>query len=89
MTGISITPERLEDVEVMESILCKAGLTTFRVRLCSQGRIFFLRLEVSPSDMPRVLDIREELLQEGQSRGYRWVTLDLGGHQMGGAVQYE
>lgn len=86
MTGIPITKVRLEDIEALESILRKGGLNTFRVRLCSQGRIYFLRIEVSPSEMLRVLGIREELLQEGQSRGYRWVTLDLGGYRMGGGT---
>ncbi|MBT8396615.1 MAG: ATP-dependent sacrificial sulfur transferase LarE [Gemmatimonadetes bacterium] len=87
MTGIQITPERLADVEELEGILRKAGAEAIRVRICREADAsFFLRVEASPGDMNIVLNCREELQTEGLRRGYRWVTLDLGGYRTGGGV---
>ncbi len=87
MTGIEITPDRLRDVEEMEAILRDAGVSTLRVRVCEDEKgSFFLRVEVPPDEMEGVLSCREELQQEGTERGYRWVTLDLGGYRTGGGV---
>jgi uncharacterized protein len=87
MTGIEVTPEKLRDVEELEAILRRAGVSTLRVRVCKdeQGSLF-LRVEVPPDEMGAVLRCREELQREGAERGYRWVTLDLGGYRMGGGV---
>jgi pyridinium-3,5-biscarboxylic acid mononucleotide sulfurtransferase len=87
MTGVEITPQRLRDVQEMEELLRKAGVATLRVRVCrdSDDR-FFLRVEVGPEEMEKVLRSREALHREGIRRGYRWVTLDLGGYRMGGGV---
>lgn len=85
MTGIEITPDRLRHVEEMESILVRAGATTVRVRVCrTDDGAWFLRVEVPAEDMGVVLASREELQQAGAERGYRWVTLDLGGYRIGG-----
>jgi uncharacterized protein len=87
MTGIEITPQRLRDVEEMEAILRAAGVSTLRVRVCEDERgLPFLRIEVPPDEMEAVLRCREELQQTGLDKGYRWVTLDLGGYRMGGGV---
>jgi uncharacterized protein len=87
MTGTPVTPERLRDVEVMESILRDRGVETLRVRICeTDNGSSFLRVEVPPEEMPRVLDCRQALQEESQSRGYRWVTMDLGGYRTGGGV---
>ena len=87
MTGIEITPDRLRDVEEMEGVLRKAGISTLRVRICKdeEGR-FFLRVEVPAEEMEKVLLCRDELQRKGTEKGYRWVTLDLGGYRMGGGV---
>lgn len=87
MTGIEITADRLGDVEEMEGILRRAGVRTLRVRVCrDEGGSFFLRVEVPPEEMVAVLECREELERKGKKRGYRWVTLDLGGYRTGGGV---
>jgi len=86
-TGIRISPERLRDVEEMERILREAGISILRVRICeAENDEYFLRVEVDPEEMENVLACREELIQAGLSRGYRWVTLDLGGYRTGGGV---
>jgi uncharacterized protein len=87
MTGIGITPQRLRDVEAMEAILRGAGVRTVRVRVCGEaGGALFLRVEGAPEEMGVILEHREELQTEGQRRGYKWVTLDLGGYRTGGGV---
>lgn len=87
MTGISITPERLRDVEAMESILRDSGVGTLRVRVCeADDGSSFLRVEVAPEEMTKVLDCRKALQKESEARGYRWLTLDLGGYRTGGGV---
>jgi len=88
MTGIPVTPDRLRDVEAMEGILRKAGVGTLRVRICqADDGAGFLRVEVPPEEMSRVLDCREALQKESETRGYRWLTLDLGGYRTGGGVK--
>ncbi len=87
MTGIEITPKRLRDIEDLEGILRRTGAKTLRVRVCKDDQdSFFLRVEVAPEEMTQVLSCREELQAEGIRRGYRWVTLDLGGYRTGGGV---
>lgn len=87
MTGIEITPDRLRDVDEMEGVLRDAGVTSMRVRICRDGGgAFFFRVEAPPEEMGKVLACREDLQKEGTARGYRWVTLDLGGYRTGGGV---
>jgi len=87
MTGIEITPAMLQDVERFEGILRDAGVSTLRVRVCrDETGAFFLRVEVPPEEMEAVLAGRTELQEAGTERGYRWVTLDLGGYRTGGGV---
>jgi uncharacterized protein len=87
MTGIPVTPERLRDVEAMESLLRSAGVQTLRVRVCGTGDgSEFLRVEVPPEEMPRVLECRTALQEESHARGYKWLTLDLAGYRTGGGV---
>jgi len=87
MTGIEIPPHRLRDVDEMEGILREAGVTSMRVRICrDEGGAFFFRVESPPEEMGMVLACREKLQKEGTARGYRWVTLDLGGYRTGGGV---
>ncbi len=87
MTGMPVTPERLKDVEALEAILRDSGISTCRVRVCgAEGNAPFLRVEVAPDEMEKVLACRRELQAAGRSRGYRWVTLDLGGYRTGGGV---
>lgn len=87
MTGIPVTPERLRDVEALESILRDGGVETLRVRICeTDDGSSFLRIEVPPGEMAQVLNCRRKLQEESEARGYRWLTLDLGGYRTGGGV---
>ena len=87
MTGIEVTPERLRDVDAIEGILREVGVSTVRVRICrAEDDAHFLRVEVSPEEVGKVMECREDLSEAGIARGYRWVTLDLGGYRTGGGV---
>jgi len=91
MTGVRVTPAKLFDIQKMEEILRAAIIKTYRVRLHeeknsdSKDTVSYFRIEVAPDEIPAVFQVREKLLIEARRRGYRWVTLDLAGYQMGGA----
>lgn len=86
MTGVEVTPQKLRDVEDFESILRTAGLQVYRVRLHEQPGGKWLRVEVAPEEMARVLAARDELHRLARDRGYAWVTLDLAGYRTGGGT---
>lgn len=85
MTGVAVTPEKLRDVEALESILRGAGLRVFRVRLHELADEKLLRIEVDVTEMTAALHVRDKLVTEAKLRGYRWITLDLAGYRTGGA----
>ena len=85
MTGVSVTAEKLRDVEDFEMILRTSGLKVFRVRLHEDNEKRFLRLEVAKDEMQKAFEVREKLVEEAKKRGYLWITLDLAGYQTGGA----
>jgi uncharacterized protein len=84
MHGIEVTEERLQHVQEMENILYKNGIKIFRVRISKNDNKNFLRIEVSPDEMEKVIKLNNILVEEGLKRGYRWVTLDLQGYRTGG-----
>lgn len=84
MTGVQITPQKVEDVEEVERLLRNGGLKVFRVRLHENGDSRFLRLEVAPDEFSRATEMHDQLVKLGRGLGYRWVTLDLAGYQTGG-----
>jgi uncharacterized protein len=86
MTGVAVTPQKLRDVEDFEAILRRAGLGVFRVRLHEHPGGKWLRIEVAAAEIARVLDVRQELNQTAQDRGYAWMTLDLAGYRTGGGT---
>ena len=83
-TGVAVDRRRLADVAALEVILRGAGIRVCRARICDAGEALFLRIEVDPAEMAKVLMCQAELEREGMARGYRWVTLDLGGYRTGG-----
>jgi uncharacterized protein len=87
MSGLEVTPQRLRDVEAMETILRGGQVRVVRVRVCRDSGQCFLRVEADPAEMSKVLRLRDRLVREGRARGYRWVTLDLEGYRTGGGRQ--
>ena len=87
MTGIPISEKRLKDIEELELLIEKAGINIKRVRICKDDKDDFLRIEIGRDEMKDFLDISAQISNEGKTRGYKWVTLDLSGYKMGGGVK--
>lgn len=79
--GISVTRERLSQVETAENLLSGLGFREFRVR--NHGEI--ARIEIARSEMQKFLDA--ELFgfvsAELKRCGFKYVTLDLDGYRSG------
>jgi uncharacterized protein len=81
--GLSVTPERLLQVEQGEAALRAAGVEgDLRVR--HRGRE--ARIEVPESEFPRVRRHREAIGQRLLALGFDRVTLDLTGYRRGGLL---
>jgi uncharacterized protein len=82
--GLSITPERLRQVEEGEAILRGLGIGgDLRVR----HRGGEARIEVALGEVGRVRSRRTEVGARFLALGFRRVTLDLGGYQRGKLLQ--
>ncbi len=85
-TGSRITEAKLKQVEEVEEILRSFGFYQYRARhhdnLC--------RIEIDPLDFHKILDeeIRHKMINQIQSRGFRFVTLDLLGYRPGSTAPH-
>ncbi len=77
--GQAIDAAMLQQIDEAERVLRQMGFAGFRVR--HHGDL--ARLELAPADLPRALDLREELVEQLKSLGYIYVTLDLQGFRSG------
>ena len=79
--GVPVTIERLGRVERGEEFLRSEGLREFRVRVHGD----LVRLEVSPAEMPTVLNIETAARYSRvfKELGFQYVTLDLTGFRSG------
>ncbi|MCX2726259.1 ATP-dependent sacrificial sulfur transferase LarE [Thermomicrobium sp. 4228-Ro] len=77
--GTPITVEKLRQVAAAERALRELGFRGFRVR----HHDTLARLELQPGDLPRALELREEIVERLRSVGYEFVTLDLEGYRSG------
>lgn len=79
--GMPVTIEKLSRIERGEAILRAHGFQQMRVR--HHGEL--ARLEISPVEMPRALDLLlwERLNDEFRALGFKYVTLDLQGYRTG------
>lgn len=79
--GTTVTIERLQKVDRGEEILREFGFREFRVR----HHDTLVRLEISPSEMDRVLqkDVIDQLAARFRELGFKYVTLDLHGFRSG------
>ena len=84
MTGVHITPRKLQDVEDIEAILREGRVRVFRIRMHEDRETKFLRIEVAADEMSAATKLRDALVREGKARGYKWVMLDLAGYSTGG-----
>ncbi|CAN5729548.1 ATP-dependent sacrificial sulfur transferase LarE [soil metagenome] len=77
--GLAVTPERLRQIEAAEGALRQLGLRDFRVRHHGEAA----RLEVHPSELPRLLAERRTIARCVREVGFRRVLLDLEGYRRG------
>ena len=77
--GLEVTESRLNKINRAESSLRDLGFTGFRVR--HHGEV--ARIELRQEDLPRAIEIREELADRIETVGYSYVTLDLRGYRTG------
>jgi len=77
--GISIDVKTLETIEKGEECLNRLGLHQLRLR--HHGDI--ARIEVNPQDFSIIIQNREAIIAGLSELGYRFITLDLAGYQMG------
>ncbi|MCB0281785.1 MAG: ATP-dependent sacrificial sulfur transferase LarE [Calditrichae bacterium] len=85
--GIQVTEGRLADIAAIEGIIRNEGLKVFRVRINKSESQYFLRIEIAENEMEKVLSMRQQIINEGKKRGYKWVTLDLAGYRTGGGTE--
>ncbi|MFN3337573.1 MAG: ATP-dependent sacrificial sulfur transferase LarE, partial [Thermomicrobium sp.] len=77
--GTQITVEKLRQVAAAERALRELGFRAFRVRHHEQ----IARLELQPEDLPRAIELRQEIVIRLRNLGYEFVTLDLEGYRSG------
>lgn len=77
--GISVTPERLRQVEAAEIGLRALGFRDFRVR----HHDGLARLEVHPAELSRAAELRAEMAAAVRAAGFRRVLIDLQGYRRG------
>ena len=77
--GSHITEARLAQVEAAEDALADLGFSQFRVRHHEE----VARIELVASELPRALELRQEVERRIKDAGYRYVAVDLGGFRSG------
>ena len=77
--GTPVTVEALRRIERAEQGLRELGFRQLRVRHHNN----LARIEVPPRDFPRLLEVRDEVVQRLKEAGYTYVTMDLAGFRSG------
>jgi uncharacterized protein len=79
--GSAVTVEKLRMIEQAEDVLHSLGIRHCRVR--HHGDV--ARLEVTADEMPTVLEaaVREAIVRDLKTIGYRYISLDLQGYRTG------
>ncbi|HUU39800.1 MAG TPA: ATP-dependent sacrificial sulfur transferase LarE [Desulfatiglandales bacterium] len=77
--GVPINQEILEVVNRAEEFLLSLGVGQLRVRHHGETA----RIEVEPTDMEKIINHREKILEIFRSLGYLYIVLDLGGYRSG------
>jgi len=77
--GSQITLEKIDQIDRAEGYLLSLGFHQVRVR----HHDTIARIEVSPEDLPRVVEQHRQINAALQEIGFKYVTLDLFGYQTG------
>ncbi len=83
--GETISEERLGMVDQAEQMLLDLGFHQVRVRVHGEGEAAMARIEVLPQEIAILVEDakREKIYSYFKEIGFAYVTLDLGGYQMG------
>ena len=83
--GEKVTPQKLKMIEESEYFLNELGLINCRVRHHEISGGHLARIEVSPSEMPKLFnpDIISKIALKLKELGYSYVTMDLLGYRRG------
>lgn len=83
--GETISEERLGMVDQAEQLLLDMGFHQVRVRVHGEGEAAMARIEVLPQEIAILVEDtkREKIYSYFKEIGFAYVTLDLGGYQMG------
>lgn len=85
--GETITVEKLDMVDKAEQLLIDLGFVQERVRIHSfgtgetSGNI--ARIEVNPDEFLKLLDHKEQIVEEFKEIGFNYVSMDLQGYRTG------
>lgn len=74
-----LRPEEMKTIGTIEAFILERGIHPVRVRWMEDG----VRIETTEINFPRILKIRGEMMQILNTRGLRFLTLDLGGLKRG------
>jgi ribonuclease HI len=77
--GEKITPEKLNRIEQVEILLRELGYKGFRVRHHDK----IARIEVNPSELGRIVNDKDKIIQTAKAAGFNYITLDLEGYRSG------
>ncbi len=79
--GISVTPERLRQIDAAESRLRALGLNGFRVRYHHD----VARLELQPQDIAKIFGngLHQKIIKAVKEAGFKYVAVDLEGYRQG------
>ena len=77
--GVELTPHRLAQIDTAEAAVAPYIQGSLRVRY--HGDV--ARIEVAVDEIPSILAHRQEIVRAIKDTGFTYVTLDLGGYEMG------
>jgi uncharacterized protein len=77
--GTAIEPEMLRQVECAEAAITALGIDQVRVR--HHGEV--ARIEVDPDQLPRLVELREQVTDGVRAAGFTFCALDLEGYRTG------
>lgn len=77
--GTPVTAAGLRQVAAAEAILHELGFQPVRVRHYDS----LARLEVAPQQLPRLLELRQEITRRFKAVGYTYIAADLEGYRSG------
>lgn len=77
--GVELTPHRLAQIDAAEAAVAPYIQGSLRVRY--HGDV--ARIEVAVDEIPSILAHRQEIVRAIKDTGFTYVTLDLGGYEMG------